>query len=95
MSNGMTMLEFALSGTAGMLNWLDNVAAARDLAQLEKHAAAAELFGVWLEHEAGVAPAAAGNDQRPEMEVSCSAAASLLSGILYSKQQGGGLPHAT
>jgi hypothetical protein len=57
-----------------MLQWLDDVAAAHDLPQLQQYAAQAAVFDVWLQHEAGVAPAAAGRDQRPAMEVSWTAA---------------------
>jgi hypothetical protein len=57
-----------------MLTLLDNMAAARDLAQLEQQGKLAHLFNVWLEHETGTAPAAAGRNQRPAMEVGCTAA---------------------
>ena len=58
-------MQFGMLGPAGMLGVLDAIAAARDLPQLEQHEMQAQMFKTWLEHEAGVASAAAGMDPRP------------------------------
>jgi 2-methylisocitrate lyase-like PEP mutase family enzyme len=76
-------MKIIMLGTAENLNWLDAVAAARDVAQLEQLAGQAVIFGVWLQHEAGRAPAAAVRDQRPAMEVSWTAASIPASKQLY------------
>jgi hypothetical protein len=57
-------------GTAAMLAMLDDATAAGDMAELEQHSKLAHVFHERLKREAR---AAAGGDQRPEMEVSRSA----------------------
>ncbi|WIA41357.1 hypothetical protein OEZ86_004949 [Tetradesmus obliquus] len=61
-------MQFGMLGPAGMLGVLDAIAAARDLPQLEQHEMQAQMFKIWLEHEAGVASAAAGMDPRLAMQ---------------------------
>jgi hypothetical protein len=86
--NNNAQPQYVMLGTTGMLSGLDGIAAARDLAQLEQMGRQAHLISVWLEHETGVAPASAGRDQRPAMEVSWTAAL-VLQAVSKSRDSAG------
>lgn len=62
---------FDMVGAAAMLGFLDAVAAARDLAQLQQHNEQAAQILDWIQH---LAAAVAEGDRRPAMEVGCMAA---------------------